>query len=153
MESLQIRALEIPHSSGHGIDLDKLRTACRNHPVTAIITTASCHNPIGDCTSEEAKAQLVEFAAANEIAIIEGDTFRDLVFSGDRPSTLKAHDSNGTVLQCSSLAHYVAPGFNLGWISGGRWHAAVSRLKAITNFANARLPQLALADFLESGGF
>jgi DNA-binding transcriptional MocR family regulator len=153
IESMQIRALEIPHLSGYGVDLDKLRTACRSHRVTAIITTATCHNPMGDCASDEAKARVVQFAEANRIAIIEGDTFGDLVFSGDRPTTLKAYDTNGIVIQCSSLAHYVAPGFNLGWISGGRWHSEVSRLKAITNLANARLPQLALAEFLESGAF
>src|SRR5262249_37895270 len=132
---------------------DKLRTAVQNHRVAAVILTASCHNPMGDCASEEAKARLVEFAAGNDIAIIEGDTFGDLVFSGDRPTTLKAYDKNGNVLHCSSLAHYVAPGFNLGWISGGSRHTEVARLKAITNLANARLPQLALAEFLESGGF
>jgi DNA-binding transcriptional MocR family regulator len=52
-----------------------------------------------------------------------------------------------------SLAHHVAPGFNIGWVGGGRWHAEVERLKAFTNVAGARLPQLALAEFLESGAF
>jgi DNA-binding transcriptional MocR family regulator len=57
------------------------------------------------------------------------------------------------VLQSASLAHYVAPGFNVGWASGGRWHGELERLKAFTNVAGARLPQLALAEFLESGAF
>jgi DNA-binding transcriptional MocR family regulator len=153
LESLQMRVLEIPHVLGNGPDLEALQKASRTHRVVAAITNVGCHNPMGDCASEGAKARLVEFAAANGIAIIEGDTFGDLVFSGERPTTLKAFDTDGNVLQCSSLAHYVAPGFNLGWISGGRWHDEVSRLKGITNVANARLPQLALAEFLESGGF
>jgi DNA-binding transcriptional MocR family regulator len=152
LESLQMRALEIPHVLGNGVDLEALQTASPSHRIVAVITNAACHNPLGDCMSEEAKARLVEFAAATGVAIIECDTFGDLVFSGDRPTMLKAFDTDGTVLQCSSLAHYVAPGFNLGWISGGRWHASVSRLKSITNYANASLTQLALAEFLESGG-
>jgi DNA-binding transcriptional MocR family regulator len=56
-------------------------------------------------------------------------------------------------MQCSSLAHHVAPGFNLGWSTAGRWQAEVERLKSFTNLASARLPQLAMAEFLESGGF
>ncbi len=52
--------------------------------------------------------------------MIEGDSFGDLVFSGERPKPLKAFDKTGLVLQCSSLAHYVAPGFNLGWSNAGR---------------------------------
>jgi DNA-binding transcriptional MocR family regulator len=47
----------------------------------------------------------------------------------------------------------VAPGFNLGWVSAGRWHPDVERLKTFNNVAGARLPQLALAEFLESGAY
>jgi DNA-binding transcriptional MocR family regulator len=99
------------------------------------------------------KQSFVAFAAANDIAIVESDTFGDLLFSGERPRALKAFDRSGIVLQCASLAHYVAPGFNLGWTIGGRWKDEIARLKRFTNVASARLPQLALAEFLESGGF
>ena len=54
-------------------------------------------------------------------------------------------------MQCCSLAHYVAPGFNLGWAHPGRWRAEFERLKRLTNVAGAALPQLAMAEFLESG--
>jgi DNA-binding transcriptional MocR family regulator len=56
-------------------------------------------------------------------------------------------------MQCSSLAHYVAPGFNLGWSNAGRWQPEVERVKSFTNIAGAMLPQLAMAEFLESGAF
>ena len=85
--------------------------------------------------------------------MIETDTFGDLMFSGERPRTLKAFDTQGIVMQCCSLAHYVAPGFNLGWMNAGRWRAEVERLKGLTNVAGAALPQLAMAEFLESGAF
>jgi DNA-binding transcriptional MocR family regulator len=153
LESLQMRALEVPHVPRAGIDLDLLASALRKHTVKGIVLNATCHNPLGDCVDDRSKAQIVAFAAAHDIAIIEGDTFGDLVFSGARPRPLKAFDRTGTVLQCSSLAHYVAPGFNLGWSHAGRWRGEVERLKGFTNLATARLPQLAMAEFLESGGF
>ena len=92
---------------------------------------ATCHNPFGDCVSDESKAELVAFATRHDLPLIEGDPFGDLVYSGERPRPLKAFDKTGIVLQCSSLAHYVAPGFNIGWASGGRWQAEVERLKGI----------------------
>jgi DNA-binding transcriptional MocR family regulator len=153
LEAMRIRALEVPHVAGKGIDLDLLAAAARRHRIRAMMMNATCQNPLGDCVADASKAEVVAFATEHDIAIIEGDTFGDLVFSGERPKPLKAFDKAGIVLQCSSLAHYVAPGFNLGWASPGRWHAEVLRLKAFTNVASARLPQLALAEFLESGGF
>jgi DNA-binding transcriptional MocR family regulator len=153
MEAHQTRAIEIPHVPGSGIDLDRLDAAVRRHRVRAIFTVATCHNALGDCVRDESKRQIVAFATRHDIPIIEGDPFGDLVFSGERPRPLKAFDTSGIVIQCSSLAHYVAPGFNVGWASGGRWHAELVRLKSFTNVAGARLPQLALAEFLESGAF
>ncbi len=153
LEALHLRVLEVPHIRHLGIDLTLLESAVTQHRVTAVIMNATCHNPLGDCVPDPAKAAIVAFATSHDIAVIEGDTFGELVFSGERPRPLKAFDTSGQVLQCGSLAHYVAPGFNLGWSNAGRWQAEVQRLKALTNISSARLPQLALAEFLESGGF
>jgi DNA-binding transcriptional MocR family regulator len=153
LEAHHMRALEVPHVRHEGIHLEQLSAAVSRHRVAAIITNATCHNPTGDCADDTHKARLVAFAEEHDIPIIESDTFGDLVFAAPRPRTLKAFDSTGLVIQCGSLAHYIAPGFNLGWIDAGRWQGAVRHLKSITNVANARLPQLALAEFLESGAF
>ena len=153
LEALHLRAVEIPHVTHQGIDLTHLESAVARHRVAAIITIATCHNPFGDCMTDESKARVMAFAERHQIPIVEGDTFGDLVFGAPRPRPLKAFDKAGLVLQCSSLAHYVAPGFNLGWLHPGRWYERVLYLKGITNLASARLPQLAMAEFLESGGF
>jgi DNA-binding transcriptional MocR family regulator len=153
LEALQIKALEVPHVLHRGIDLDLIRNASRGSRIKGIILNATCHNPLGDCVTDEAKAEIVRFAAERGIAVIESDTFGDLLFSGERPRALKAFDKTGIVIQCGSLAHYVAPGFNLGWAAAGRWQGEVERLKGFTNLAAASLPQLAMAEFLESGGF
>jgi DNA-binding transcriptional MocR family regulator len=153
LEALHIRALEVPHVARVGLDLDMLAAAAKKHRLKAMILNVTCHNPLGDCVTDAHKEEIVAFAERHDVAIIEADTFGDLVFSGERPRTLKAFDRSGMVLQCSSLAHYLAPGFNLGWANAGRWQPEVARLKGVTNIAPARLPQLALAEFLESGGF
>jgi DNA-binding transcriptional MocR family regulator len=151
LQALHVRALEVPHVPGEGIDLGMLERAARRHRVKAMIVNVTCHNPFGDTVSDAHKAAMVQFAASRGMAIIETDTFGDLMFSGERPRALKAFDTQGIVMQCCSLAHYVAPGFNLGWANAGRWRAEVERLKRLTNVAGAALPQLAMAEFLESG--
>ena len=153
LESLHVRAVEIPHLPHEGIDPGLLDAAMARHRLAAIISIATCHNPMGDCVSDHAKARLVACAARHDVPIIESDTFGDLVYASPRPRALKAFDTRGLVIQCGSLAHYVAPGFNLGWLHPGRWLPEVQHLKSITNVANARLPQLAMAEFLESGAF
>src|SRR5262245_14588991 len=153
LEALQLNAIEIPHVPKRGVNIDLLATAADRHPIKAILMTATCHNPVGDCVDDERKELIVRFAAERRIPIIEGDAFGDLVFSGERPHPLKAFDTTGIVLQCASLAHYVAPGFSRGWVNAGRWQPEVERLKSFTTLAGARLPQLAMAEFLESGAF
>ncbi len=143
LEALHLRAVEVPHVPQQGIDLVLLEAAVSRHPVAAVLTIATCHNPLGDCVSDAPKARIVAFAERRDIPLIESDTFGDLVFAGPRPRALKAFDTTGIVMQCCSLAHYVAPGFNLGWANAGRWQAKVQHLKSITNVANALLPQLA----------
>jgi DNA-binding transcriptional MocR family regulator len=153
LEALQLRAVEIPHIPKLGINLDLLRRATAQHAIKAILVTATCHNPVGDCVDDVRKEAIVRFATERQIPILEGDAFGELVFSGERPRALKAFDTTDIVMQCSSLAHYVAPGFNLGWSNAGRWRPEVERLKSFTNVAGAMLPQVAMAEFLESGAF
>ena len=153
LAALHMRALELPHIPGKGIDLDALDNAVTKHQVKAVLLTVTCHNPLGECMAEERKQDILRLAQRHDLPIIEGDTFGDLVFTGERPKPLKAYDKTGLVLQCSSLAHYVAPGFNLGWSNGGRYRAEIERLKTLSNIASARLPQLAMSEFIESGAY
>src|SRR5215831_16077673 len=95
LEALRMRAVEIPHVPQRGIDLEKLRDAVQRHRVKTILGTATCHNVFGDCASDDSKAELVQFATALNIPIIDGDPFGDLIFTGARPRPLKAFDKTG----------------------------------------------------------
>jgi len=57
------------------------------------------------------------------------------------------------VLLCSSFSKTIAPGFRVGWAVPGRYREAVSVLKRIGSIFTPPLPQLALAEFVETGGF
>src|SRR5260370_42608882 len=64
----------------------------------------------------------------------------------------KAFDRKGMVLLCSSFSKVLAPGFRVGWVHAGRYHAEVERLKFLNTVATPHLQQLVLTEYLESGG-
>jgi DNA-binding transcriptional MocR family regulator len=57
------------------------------------------------------------------------------------------------VILCSSFSKTLAPGFRVGWVLPGRFRARVETLKIALSFSTASLPQIVLADYLQSGGY
>jgi len=135
------------------MDLDALEDALRSGPVRAIVTTANVSNPLGAIMPDEAKERLVRIAARHDLPILEDDVYGDLVFDGTRPRPLRAFDKDGRVLLVGSVSKTLAPGYRVGWIAPGRWQEQVERLKFSQTLACATLPQMAVAEFLSSGGY
>jgi DNA-binding transcriptional MocR family regulator len=151
--SLGMKVIEIPTHPQTGMDLEDLDRAIRKHRVKACITMTNCHNPLGYVLSDKYKKDLVELTGRSNVAVIEDDVYGDLAFSDSRPRPAKAFDRKGLVLLCSSFSKILSPGYRLGWVAAGRFRAEVERLKFLANVANASLPQMVVAEFLESGGY
>jgi DNA-binding transcriptional MocR family regulator len=153
LESLNLRALEIPTHPRDGISLSALRFAIEHNSIQACLVLSNFNNPLGSCIPDEHKQELVELLARHEIPLIEGDVCGELYFSGVRPSVCKAYDRKGLVLLCSSFSKDLVPGYRVGWVVPGRFKSTIEWLKYTTNVATATLPQVAIAKFLESGGY
>ena len=153
IESLGMRALEIPTHPRTGMDLDVMERLVKKHRVKVCIAMTNCHNPLGYILGEERKKALVELLAKHQVPLIEDDLYGDLAFDLQRPKVAKAFDRTGMVLLCSSFSKVLAPGFRVGWVEAGRFRDAVERLKFLTTIATPSLPQLVVANFLESGGY
>lgn len=153
LEAFGLRAIEVTARPRLGPDLGELEQAARKHKIRCFLMSGTCQNPLGHVLSDEAKARIVALAERLRFPIIEDDSFGDLTFSPQRPRPLKSFDSTGSVLYCGSYSHILAPGFHLGWVHAGRFRDRVEALKGITTSANPCLPQLALAEFLESGAY
>ena len=54
---------------------------------------------------------------------------------------------------CSSYSKTIAPGYRVGWVAPGRFRDKVERLKFAHTVASATLPQMAVAEFLDTGGY
>lgn len=153
LESLELRALEIPTHPRDGISLGALRFAIEHNPIRACLLLPNFNNPLGSLMPEDNKKELAELLAEHDIPLIEGDTSGEIYFSGERPTNVKAYDRKGLVMLCSSFSKVLSPGYRVGWAAPGRYKATVEWLKYTTSIATNTLAQLTIARFLDSGGY
>ncbi len=150
LENCGLRAIEIP-SSSTGIDPDDVRRAVEQFDIKATILVPNFNNPDGSLTSDRAKRDIVATLAEREIPLIEDDVYGDLYFGAQRPAACKSFDTEGRVILCSSFSKTVAPGYRIGWMVPGRYHAKAMELKTTTNICTAAPNQMAIAAFLAEG--
>lgn len=153
IDSLGLKAVEIPTHPQQGLSLDALQMAFEQWPIAACIVVPNFSNPLGYCMSDDNKRALVALAAKHRIPLIEDDIYGDLGFSQRRPKPCKAFDRAGWVLTCSSYSKSMSPGLRIGWVCPGRYQEKVEYLKYVTNLAAPTIAQLAVAQLLDSGQY
>lgn len=153
LETLGLRALEIPAEPQKGMRLDLLEAALKKQRVAACIAMPAFSNPLGASMSDEAKLRLVTMLKEREIPLIEDDVFGALPFGPRRSRSCKSFDDAGLVLFCSSFSKTLAPGYRVGWVVPGRFYHEVRMAKLTHTLATATLPELAIAGFLAEGGY
>ncbi|MEW5867859.1 MAG: PLP-dependent aminotransferase family protein [Chloroflexota bacterium] len=153
MESLDLRALEIPTHPRYGISLDALQFAIKQRPVRACIVLSNSNNPLGSSIPDENKRELVRLLSREEIPLIENNALGELTFSQERPTLAKSYDQKGLVLLCSSYSKDLCPGMRVGWVAPGRYKQKIEWLRFTSSFSTATLPQLAIAQFLAGGSY
>ena len=156
LQSLEVhglRALEIPTHQRDGISLDALKFAIEHNPVKAVLTISNFNNPLGSCIPDDNKKELVELLTTHNIPLIENDVSGEIYFTDKRPLVAKAYDTNGLVMLCSSFSKDISPALRVGWVAPGRYKSELEWLKFTSNSATATLPQMAVAEFLKSGGY
>lgn len=153
LERLGMKALEIPVHPQEGLDLGALADALKRHPVRACWFMTSFQNPTGASLSVEKKQALVALLASHDVPLIEDDVYGELYFGSRSPLPAKAFDRKGLVMHCSSFSKTLAPGYRVGWVSPGRFGQQVERLKLMTTLSASLPAQLAVADYLQHGGY
>jgi DNA-binding transcriptional MocR family regulator len=154
LQSLEIKnmlALEVTTYPDTGLDLDQLQIAITRHKVTACILTTVCNTPFGSCMPKEKILQLLKILREHNIPLIEDDALGALSFSEPKPLPAKAYDECNNVLYCTSFSKSLGSGLRIGWVSGGRYHGKVKRLKYMSNFFTNGILQDAIGRFLETG--
>lgn len=153
IKAANLKAIEIPTNAEHGLSIEALELALEQWPIKAILVTPTCNNPMGYTMPEVDKKRLYQLAQSYDITIIEDDIYGDISYSSPRPRTIKSFDEDGRVLLCSSFSKSVAPGIRVGWIAPGRYRDKVTHIKYVSSSMCPTMPQLAMAEFIESGEY
>jgi DNA-binding transcriptional MocR family regulator len=148
-----LRALEIPTSPRDGMSLKALEFAIEHNPIRAVMVISNFNNPLGSMMPDEKKEALVNLLARHDIPLIENDVSGEIYFGEKRPMVCKAFDTKGLVMLLSSFSKDISPGLRIGWVAPGRYRAEVEWLKFTLSASSPTLPQMVIAEFLESGGY
>jgi DNA-binding transcriptional MocR family regulator len=158
LETLGLRALEIPTSPRSGLSVDALEFALQRDAeaggrLRAVLAMPTLHNPLGCVMPDAAKERLVRVCERHDVALIEDDTYADMASPGTSFRAAKSWCSSGHVIYCHSLNKNLAPGLRLGWMLPGRWQARIDMLKYSQSRYSEELPQMSVADFLAGPGW
>lgn len=154
LESLGMRALEIPTSPATGISIEALELAMRTYGnIKAVVVVPHLQNPLGSIMPDTHKMRLVHLCEQNAIPLIEDDTYSELANSPTPLTALKAWDRSGNVIHCASLHKTLAPGMRLGWMTAGRWQARAEMLKFAQTRQNEEWSQITAAEFMDSSAY
>ncbi len=153
IESLGMKALEIPTDPDDGINTGAMEMAIEQWQISACVMVPNFNNPLGFCMPEENKRRFYDLLSSHDIPIIEDDIYGDLGFDNKRPIALKSFDSlaNENVIYCSSFSKTVSPGLRVGWIYSHKYQNQIEYLKYVSNMSTSTIAQLALARYLKHG--
>jgi len=153
LETLGLKALEIPTDPRNGMSVEALDLATRNGGIAACLLVPNASNPLGSMMPDDRKRQLATLMAARGVAVIEDDIYGDLHFGQQRPWPIKAFDTAGNVMLCSSFSKSLTPALRIGFVAAGRYRSVVALQKTITSGGTNAITQHVLAEFLASTAF
>lgn len=153
LESLGLKALEIPTDPETGISVPALDLATRKGKVAAVLLVANASNPLGCVMPDENKKKLAELTAARGVPVIEDDIYGDLCYGARRPWPLKSFDAAGNVMLCASYSKCLSPALRIGFVAAGKYRAAVTSQKMLASGRTNPVTQRVLAETLEAGAY
>ncbi|OFA04262.1 2-aminoadipate transaminase [Duganella sp. HH101] len=153
IESLGMKALEIPTHPKTGPSIDALELAMNAGLVQAVLLIPNANNPLGCVMPEANKQRLAKLLSQHDIPLIEDDVYGDLCFTPQRPWPVKAYDSSGHVMLCSSFSKAISPGSRVGYVVAGRYAQDIVVQKMISSGATSHFFQAVLADFLTGSAY
>lgn len=153
LASLGLKSIEIPTDPQRGISLDALEMLLSEKRIAALIAMPNVQNPLGCSMATEDKKRLARLMNHYQVPLIEDGLYGELQFCWPLTPAVKAFDTDGWVIYCSSFTKTLAPDFRVGWIAAGRFSAEIARLKAVSSMSESVLLSETLGHFLESGGY
>jgi len=99
-----------------GLCIDALMRALKDHKPSFLYTIPAYHNPVGHCTSEERRKQIVELAETYGFFIVADEVYQLLSYYEAPPPAYATMTESDRVVSLGSFSKILAPGMRLGWI-------------------------------------
>jgi GntR family transcriptional regulator/MocR family aminotransferase len=146
--SLGARVKGVPVDE-QGIVVDALPRDAR-----LVYVTPSHQYPLGVTMSLPRRLALLDWAARNNVAIIEDDYDSEFRFEERPLEPLQTLDTAGRVVYVGSFSKTLLPTLRLGFVvTPGSCTAAVRKAKFVTDWHTFTVVQAALARLIDAGGF
>lgn len=149
IEALGLKVLELPSDPILGTNLDALESGLKQWPIKAVLTNPSFNNPYGFNLDLNSRKRLIDISNRWDIAIIEDDVAGELSYNLQRPTPLKALDTEQRVLYCASFSKTMDVDLRIGWVLPGRYYDQINYLKFVTSIACPALAQQTLTELLK----
>jgi DNA-binding transcriptional MocR family regulator len=153
LERLGLRAIELPTDAREGLDLGALAAVLERGQAQACWLMTSFQNPLGATMPQAKKRELVALLARHQVPLIEDDVYAELHHGSEAVLPAKAYDREGLVMHCGSFSKSLAPGYRVGWVAGGRYAQRLQRLKLMNSLSGSLPAQVAVAAYLQEGGY
>jgi len=153
LESLGLRALEIPTHPKTGVSLEALELATREGKVAACLLIPNGANPLGSVMGDAGKQAIADLLALRNVPLIEDDIYGDVCFTSERPRPVHAYDKGGNTMLCTSFSKTVSPALRVGFVAAGRRSDQIILQKTLMSGKTNSLTQQVIAELLETRGF
>jgi len=110
--------------TGHGVELNALQTAVRDHQPRLVYLVPSCQNPTGSVLPVHARRRLAQMAEDWDAVVVEDTSLSLTQFRGDDiPPPIAAFAEPGgraRLITIGSLSKIAWAGLRIGWIRASR---------------------------------
>ncbi len=152
LETLGLKALELPCSSSDGLSPEALELATQHWNIKALVVSPCFATPTGASMPEDHKRHILSLAEKHNFVIIEDDIYGEIYFDLQRPRSLYSYDTTGSVILCSSFSKSLSRDLRVGWIVSSRYTDTIKKLKLVTALASSQTLQKGVSDYLSDGG-
>jgi DNA-binding transcriptional MocR family regulator len=153
IESMGLKVIELPSDPVTGLSVDALRLALEQWPVKTILGVPNYNNPLGAVMPIESKKAVIELINQYQISFIEDDIYGELGYDESRPPAVKAYDSDGRVLLCSSASKMLEPQLGVGWIMPGQFMKEIEYERFLSSSNQFCLPQIVIGETMAKASF
>lgn len=137
-----------------GMCVELLAPILARRRIRLIVVQPTLQNPTNSTLAPERRERLLALARRHGVPILEDDAYGELWRDESGPPPLKAMDRHDMVMHLGSFSKTAAPGLRIGWLAAPP--PVLARLVLAKQFADLQstaLSQVALAEFLRSGGY